>query len=63
MRREEYKLPVTLKDIHVIDLETFKTFFDRIEDVLTNEGVRSDQTAHDQLPKSLTLRERLWRLT
>ena len=40
MRREGYKLPVALKDIYVIDLETFKAFLDRVEDVLTNEGVR-----------------------
>ena len=63
MRREEYELPVALKDIYVLDLEAFEAFFDRVKDVLTNERVRSDQTARGRVSENLTLRERPWRLT
>jgi len=34
---------VTLKDIHVVDLEAFKTGLDRVKDVLTSSRVRIDQ--------------------
>ena len=53
---------MALKDIHVVDLEAFKASLDRVEDVLTNGGVGTDQTV-DYLPEKLTLRERPWRLT
>ena len=41
-QRENQKLPVTLKNIHVVDLEAFKAGLDRVEDVLTNGKVRAD---------------------
>jgi len=41
-QRENQKLLVTLKNIHIVDLEAFKAGLDRVEDVLTNGKVRTD---------------------
>jgi hypothetical protein len=57
----EYKLPVALKDVHVVDLETFKAGLDRVENVLTALRVRIYEAAGSHLER-LTLRERPWRL-
>ena len=39
-RGGEYKLPVTLEDIYVVDLKASKTGFNGVEDVLTCPRVR-----------------------
>ena len=62
-RGKEYKLPVALEDIHVVDLKAFKAGFDGVEDVLT--GVGGEDLLGGRSPRlgRLTLRERPWRLT
>jgi hypothetical protein len=41
-QRKKHKLPMTLKDIHIVDLEAFQAGLDRVEDVLTSGKVRAD---------------------
>jgi len=59
---EKTELPVALEYIHVVELEASKAGFDRIEDVLTDPGVRICLVIDLNL-ENFTLRERPWRLT